>query len=178
MSPPRSALTPAPVGLYTAEQRARRDATPWTGVQAVLAPLQFLVCLVSAALVLRALLTGEGESLALWSVLIKTAVLYLIMITGCVWEKVVFGQYLFAPAFFWEDVFSMGVLALHTLYLAAWTQHWWPVSGLLVLALAAYTAYLINAVQFLLKLRAARLQMSPPGSQRSAHSSLAAGESA
>ena len=35
------------------------------------------------------------------------------MITGAVWEKVVFGQYLFAPAFLWEDVFSFAVIALH-----------------------------------------------------------------
>ena len=41
------------------------------------------------------------------------------MVTGAIWEKVVFGRYLFAPAFFWEDVFSMLVLALHTAYLVA-----------------------------------------------------------
>jgi hypothetical protein len=45
--------------------------------------------------------------------------LYTIMVTGCIWEKVVFGCWLFAPAFFWEDVFSMLVLALHTAYLVA-----------------------------------------------------------
>ncbi len=43
--------TPRP--LYTAEERARRDATRWTLVQGVLAPLQFLVFLASVALVLR-----------------------------------------------------------------------------------------------------------------------------
>ena len=53
------------------------------------------------------------------SVVIKTLVLYTIMITGSIWEKEVFGRYLFAPAFFWEDVFSMLVLALHTAYLVA-----------------------------------------------------------
>jgi 3-vinyl bacteriochlorophyllide hydratase len=41
------------------------------------------------------------------------------MITGSIWEKVVFGKYLFARPFFWEDVFSMLVLALHTAYLYA-----------------------------------------------------------
>jgi 3-vinyl bacteriochlorophyllide hydratase len=127
-------------------------------VQGGLAPVQFLVCLVSATLVIRCLLTGEGETVALWSVMVKTALLYLIMVTGCIWEKVVFGQYLFAPAFFWEDVFSMLVLALHTLYLVAWTHNSLDVRALLLLALAAYAAYIINAVQFLLKLKAARLQ--------------------
>jgi hypothetical protein len=33
--------------------------------------------------------------------------------------EVVFGVYLFARPFFWEDVFSMAVLALHTAYLVA-----------------------------------------------------------
>jgi 3-vinyl bacteriochlorophyllide hydratase len=145
-------------GLYTAEQRLRRDRTRWTLVQALLAPLQFLVFLLSLALVLRCLATGAGEQAALLSVVVKTALLYLIMITGCIWEKVVFGQYLFAPAFFWEDVVSMGVLALHSAYLFAWWQDALGLQAQLALALAAYAAYCLNAAQFLLKLRAARRQ--------------------
>ena len=46
--------------LYTAEERRRRDASPWTLVQGVLAPVQFAVFLVSLCLVLRYLATGEG----------------------------------------------------------------------------------------------------------------------
>ena len=144
--------------LYTSAERQRRDASPWTLVQGVLAPLQFLVFLVSLGLVLRTLATGEGAEAANTSVVVKTLVLYAIMVTGSIWEKVVFGRYLFAPAFFWEDVFSMLVLALHTAYLAALGLGWLDTHGLLVLALAAYAAYLINAGQFLLKLRAARLE--------------------
>jgi 3-vinyl bacteriochlorophyllide hydratase len=79
------------------------------------------------------------------------------MVTGCIWEKVVFGRYLFAPAFYWEDVFSMLVLALHTAYLLVLAGGWLSTHALMALALAAYAAYLINAVQFVLKLRAARL---------------------
>lgn len=143
--------------LYTAEERARRDASGWTLVQGILAPLQFLAFLVSVVLVLRFLQTGEGEGIATASVVVKTLLLYAIMVTGCIWEKVVFGRYLFARAFFWEDVFSMLVLALHTAYLAAvWTGALDP-RGQMVLALAAYACYAINATQFLLKLRAARL---------------------
>jgi 3-vinyl bacteriochlorophyllide hydratase len=144
--------------LYTAEERARRDATYWTLVQGILAPVQFLVFLISVALVLRYLQTGLGEQAATLSVVIKTLLLYTIMITGCIWEKVVFGRYLFAPAFFWEDVFSMLVLALHTAYLVALFTESMPVREQMLLALAAYAAYAINATQFLLKLRAARLQ--------------------
>jgi 3-vinyl bacteriochlorophyllide hydratase len=144
--------------LYSPQERLRRDESVWTLVQGVLAPLQFLVFLVSLALVLRFFYSGEGFETASWSVLAKTALLYLIMVTGAIWEKVVFGQYLFAPAFFWEDLVSMLVIALHSLYLWVWWQGHWPERFQLGLALAAYASYLVNAVQFLLKLRQARLQ--------------------
>lgn len=146
-----------PRTLYTPDERRRRDATVWTLVQGVLAPVQFLIFLASLFLVLRYLATGEGEGAATISVVIKTIALYAIMITGSIWEKVVFGRYLFAPAFFWEDVFSMLVLALHTAYLAALAFGWLSPHGLMFLALAAYATYVVNATQFLLKLRAARL---------------------
>lgn len=144
--------------LYTPAQRARRDATPWTLVQGILAPVQFLVFAVSVVLVLRSLLTGEGVTAAHVSIIVKTIVLYTIMITGAIWEKVVFGQYLFAPAFYWEDVFSMLVLALHSLYLAALYFDWLSPNALMLLALAAYATYIVNAAQFIWKLRMARLQ--------------------
>ncbi len=143
--------------LYTAEERLRRDASGWTLVQGVLAPIQFLVFLVSLGLVLRYLATGEGHGVATLSVVVKTLTLYAIMITGCIWEKVVFGRYLFAPAFYWEDVFSMLVLALHTAYLVVLATDALDARGQMLLALAAYATYVINATQFLLKLRAARL---------------------
>ena len=142
--------------LYTDAERRRRDDTVWTLVQGVLAPVQFLIFFVSLILVLRYLATGQGESAAAASVVAKTFALYAIMITGSIWEKVVFGRYLFAPAFFWEDVFSMLVLALHTAYLAALFFDWLQPRDLMYLALAAYATYVINAAQFLLKLRAAR----------------------
>jgi 3-vinyl bacteriochlorophyllide hydratase len=82
------------------------------------------------------------------------------MITGSIWEHDVFGRYLFAPAFFWEDVFSMLVLALHTAYLVALFTGWLDPREQMLLALAAYAAYVINATQFLLKLRAARLEVA------------------
>lgn len=153
----RQAATPA---LYTPDQRRRRDASRWTFVQGVLAPVQFLVFLISLALVLRFLFTGHGEQAATVSVVVKTLVLYTIMVTGSIWEKVVFGRWLFAPAFYWEDVFSMLVLALHTAYLAAWATQALDGRALAWLALAAYATYVINAGQFLLKLRAARLEQA------------------
>jgi 3-vinyl bacteriochlorophyllide hydratase len=144
--------------LYDADQRARRDASRWTLVQGVLAPLQVLVFAVSLGLVLRTLATGEGADAANVSVVLKTLVLYAIMVTGSIWEKAVFGRYLFAPAFYWEDMVSMLVLALHTAYLVALATGALDTAGLMVLALAAYASYAVNAAQFVLKLRAARLQ--------------------
>lgn len=144
--------------LYTPEERLRRDASPWTLVQGILAPLQFAIFLVSLGLVLHTLTSGEGAVAALASVVVKTLALYAIMITGSIWEKNVFGRYLFAPAFYWEDMVSMLVLALHTAYLVALWTGMLGEQALLLLALAAYATYLVNAGQFVLKLRAARLQ--------------------
>jgi 3-vinyl bacteriochlorophyllide hydratase len=142
--------------LYTPEERLRRDATKWTLVQGILAPVQFLVFLISLGLVVRYLLTGDGYDIATASIVIKTLVLYTIMITGSIWEREVFGVYLFAHAFFWEDVFSFLVLALHTTYLVMLFAGIGTPQQLMLLALAAYASYVINATQFVLKLRAAR----------------------
>lgn len=177
--PNRPASRPTPgspalgSALYTPEERARRDASPWTLVQGVLAPLQFVVFVVSLALVLRYLASGEGEQAATVSVVIKTLLLYTIMVTGSIWEQRVFGCWLFARPFFWEDVFSMGVLALHTAYLWGLFSGAMSTRALMWLALAAYAAYLVNATQFVLKLRAARLQAARPS-----HATLATQESA
>ena len=115
-------------------------------MQGVLAPIQFLLFAVSAALVVRFLATGDGLGVANLSVVAKTLALYAIMYTGALWEHDVYGRYLFAPAFYWEDVVSMVVIALHTAYLCA---------------LAAYAPYVVNAAHFVLKLRAAR-PAAPP----------------
>jgi 3-vinyl bacteriochlorophyllide hydratase len=161
-----SALAP----LYTDAERRRRDASRWTLVQGVLAPLQFLAFLISLWLVLRYLATGAGLAAATASIVIKTLLLYAIMVTGSLWERDVFGRYLFAPPFFWEDVVSLLVLALHTAYLLALAWSVLPAQQLMYLALAAYASYVINATQFLLKFRAARRQ---PQSEPSCAAALA-----
>ncbi len=149
--------TPPPV-LYTPAQRARRDATRWTLVQGVLAPVQFVIFLISLYLVMTSLSSGLHTDWALISVVIKTLVLYAIMVTGAIWEKAVFGQYLFAGPFFWEDVVSMVVLALHTAYLWVWWQGQWLATEQLWLALLAYGTYAVNAAQYIRKFRMARLE--------------------
>lgn len=147
--------------LYTPDERRRRDASVWTVVQGVLAPLQFLVFLASCVLVLRFMLTGEGWMAASLSVILKTALLYTIMVTGSIWEKAVFGVWLFARPFFWEDVFSFAVLALHSACLWAMFTGALDARGQMWLALAAYATYVVNATQFLLKLRIARREAMP-----------------
>ena len=148
------------LALYTPEERRRRDESGWTLVQGILAPIQFLVFLLSLVLVARTLLTGDGAYAADMSIVAKILILYTIMVTGSIWEKVVFGKWLFAEPFFWEDVFSMLVLALHTAYLVMLFGGIGGLQERMLVALVAYAAYVINAGQFLLKLRAARLQAS------------------
>jgi len=61
--------------LYTPEERVRRDATVWTLVQGILAPLQFLAFAVSLVLVLRYIYTGMGYEAATISIIVKTGFL-------------------------------------------------------------------------------------------------------
>ena len=142
--------------LYTPDQKLRRDNSVWTKVQAVLAPLQFLLCFASIGFVVSYLYTGDGYFIATLSILLKTAILYLIMITGAIWEKEVFGQYLLAPAFFWEDIVSFFVIAIHTAYVLSLIMSFMDAEKLMWLALIAYLAYLINAIQFLIKFKLGR----------------------
>jgi 3-vinyl bacteriochlorophyllide hydratase len=153
--------------LYTPEERARRDSSRWTLVQGILAPLQFLTFAISVALVVRYLTTGQGYAVATASILIKTGLLYAIMVTGSIWEKQVFGKWIFAPAFFWEDMVSMVVIGLQTAYVAALINNWGTPRDQMMIAMAAYGTYAINATQFLLKLRAARLEGAGGAGQRS-----------
>ena len=84
------AITVSAPALYTPAQRIKRDQSVWTWVQGVLAPIQFFIFLISLGLVLRYLATGEGQNITVLSIVVKTFTLYTIMITGCIWEKVVF----------------------------------------------------------------------------------------
>jgi len=163
----RASASPPRTGLYTPEERKRRDETKWTLVQGILAPVQFLVMAVSVFLVLRYLKTGEGLEAAHLSIVVKTLVLYTIMVTGAIWEKVVFGQYLFHESFFWEDVVSFFVIGQHTAYLIGLYLEW-DARFLMWMALVAYAAYTVNAIQFILKLRAARLQEAAEKAARAA----------
>jgi 3-vinyl bacteriochlorophyllide hydratase len=149
--------------VYTPEQRRRRDSSPWTMVQGFLAPLQFLAFIVSCGFVLHYLISGQGYEAATISVVVKTGFLYAIMVTGSMWEKAVFGRYLLAPVFFWEDMFSFLVIALHTAYLLMLATGALSSQQMMLLALTAFAAYVVNAAQFVLKLRAVRREAPSSG---------------
>lgn len=161
----RATSTANTVQLYSDDERRRRDASKWTIVQGVLAPLQFGVFAISVVLVWRVLAFDAGATAATVSVVVKTLVLYTIMVTGSLWERDVFGRYLFAGPFFWEDVVSMLVIALHTAYLVSVFFGILDLRGQMHLALLAYLAYVVNAAQFLIKFRMAR-RTSFAGAQR------------
>jgi 3-vinyl bacteriochlorophyllide hydratase len=138
------------MATYTEEQMFRRQHSKWMPVQAFLAPLQFLIFLVSLALIGRFLLTGNGFFIANVSVMIKVVVLWVMAVTGAFWEKDVFGHYVFAKEFWWEDFFSSFVIVSHTAYVIGFMLGW-NERTLAYVALIAYLTYCINAYQFVRK---------------------------
>ncbi|HMR66360.1 MAG TPA: 2-vinyl bacteriochlorophyllide hydratase [Anaerolineae bacterium] len=147
---------------YTPAQLEKRNKSKWTLVQAILAPIQFLAFIISFALVVRYLVTGQGYMIATVSVLIKISLLWLITITGMIWEKEIFGQWFLAPQFFWEDVGNAVAMVLHNIYfLARWLG--WSHETIMMLMLVAYIAYLFNCTQFIMKGLQARKQRQLTG---------------
>lgn len=142
---------------YSVDQLEKRDKSKWTMVQAILAPIQFVAFIISFSLVIRYLLTGNGYTIANISVLIKIGLLWLITITGMIWEKEVFGKWFLAPEFFWEDVGNAVAMFMHNLYFVArWLN--WSEQAIMTLMLVAYTTYLVNCAQFVYKGMRARQQ--------------------
>lgn len=135
---------------YTAEQLSRRDRSVWTKVQMILAPIQFAAFVISFALVVRYLLTDESYAIANASVLIKIALLWLITITGMIWEHEMFGHWFLAREFFWEDVGNAVAMATHNLYFVAQALGWSDRAVMSIMVLA-YCTYLINCAQFVLR---------------------------
>jgi 3-vinyl bacteriochlorophyllide hydratase len=132
---------------YTPEQMVKRNSSPWTKVQMVLAPLQLLTFFISLGLIIHYLTTGEGYNIATASVLVKIALLWMITITGMFWEKEIFGHWFLAPEFFWEDALNAVALFMHNLYFVALLLGW-SHDDVMTLMLVAYISYLINFAQF------------------------------
>ena len=136
--------------MYTPEQLARREASPWTRVQIMLAPIQFLAFIISFILVVRYLMTGEGYTIATISVWVKIALIWALTITGMLWEKDMYDHYFMAKEFFWEDLGNLIAILTHNAYFVVQWLHWDERSVMWVMVFA-YITYLINAMQFILK---------------------------
>lgn len=148
---------------YTPAQLEKRNKSKWTVVQAILAPIQFLAFIISLILVIRYLVTGQGYMIATISVLIKITLLWLITITGMIWEKEIFGHWFLAPQFFWEDVGNAVAMILHNIYFFARWQGW-SEQAVMTVMLIAYITYLFNSAQFIVKGLQARKQRQMTGS--------------
>lgn len=136
--------------MYTPEQLARREASPWTRVQIILAPIQFLAFLISFFLVVRYLMTGQGYLATTISVWVKIVLIWALTITGMLWEKDVYGHYFMAREFFWEDLGNLIAILTHNAYFIVQWSGWEPRSVMFVM-LFAYITYLLNATQFIVK---------------------------
>ncbi len=136
--------------MYTPEQLARRKASPWTRVQIILAPIQFLAFLISFFLVVRYLMTEQGYLAATISVWIKIGLIWALTITGMLWEKDVYGHYFMAREFFWEDLGNLIAILTHNAYfIVQWSG--WERRSVMFVMLFAYITYLLNATQFIIK---------------------------
>lgn len=136
--------------MYTPEQLARREASPWTRVQMILAPIQFVAFLISFFLVVRYLATDQGYLAATISVWIKILLIWALTITGMLWEKDVYGRYFMAREFFWEDLGNLIAILTHNAYfIVQWSG--WERRPVMFVMLFAYITYLLNATQFIVK---------------------------
>lgn len=150
--------------MYTADQLARRARSPWTKVQIYLAPIQFFAFLVSFALVIRYLMTGEGYMAATISVWIKITLIWALTITGMLWEYDMFDHYFMAKEFFWEDLGNLIAILTHNAYFVA---KWMGADDRTVMwvMVFAYITYLFNAAQFLARgIRSLRQRRALPQS--------------
>jgi 3-vinyl bacteriochlorophyllide hydratase len=133
--------------MYTAEQLRHREESRWTKVQIILAPIQFIAFVISFALVARYLATGEGYVAATISIWIKIILIWVLTVTGMLWEYDMFGHYFLAKEFFWEDIGNLVAIITHNLYFVA---QWLGADERTVMwvMVFAYLTYLINAAQF------------------------------
>ncbi|NEX12664.1 2-vinyl bacteriochlorophyllide hydratase [Prosthecochloris sp. ZM] len=138
---------------YTPEQLEKRNASVWTKVQAILAPLQFILFLAGLTVtwLYKEGIWIEDFSWVTIFVILKTLMLVLIFVTGAFFEKEVFDQYAFAPEFFWEDVGSAIAMVVHISYFILFFMGL-DEQILILTALLAYLSYLINAAQFVIRL--------------------------
>ena len=142
--------------MYTPDQLRRREASRWTKVQIILAPIQFVAFIVSFGLVIHYLITGDGFLAATISVWVKIALIWALTITGMLWEHDMYDHYFMAKEFFWEDLGNLIAIITHNLYFVAKGMGADERTVMWVMVFA-YVTYLFNAAQFLVRgVRSAR----------------------
>ena len=142
--------------MYTPDQLRRREASRWTKVQIILAPIQFVAFIISFGLVIHYLITGDGYLAATISVWVKIALIWALTITGMLWEYDMYDHYFMAKEFFWEDLGNLIAIITHNLYFVAKGMGADERTVMWVMVFA-YVTYLFNAAQFLVRgVRSAR----------------------
>ncbi|EAT60031.1 2-vinyl bacteriochlorophyllide hydratase [Chlorobium ferrooxidans] len=138
---------------YTPEQLAKRNASIWTDIQIILAPIQFLFFiagLATTALYANGLFVTGFYWVSI-AILFKTLFFALLFITGMFFEKEVFDQWVYSKEFLWEDIGSTVAAFFHLLYFfLAWLGYSQEV--LIWDAFLAYFTYVINALQYLVRI--------------------------
>ena len=134
--------------MYTPDQLRRREASRWTKVQIILAPIQFVAFIISFGLVIHYLITGDGFLAATISVWVKIALIWALTITGMLWEHDMYDHYFMAKEFFWEDLGNLIAIITHNLYFVAKGMGADERTVMWVMVFA-YVTYLFNAAQFL-----------------------------
>lgn len=137
---------------YTPEQLRIRNRSIWTKVQIILAPIQFVVFLVGLILTyLYYIGTIENFEVVTYAVAVKTFFFVVLFVTGAFFEKEVFGIWVYSPEFFWEDVGSSIAMAIHFLYFILAILNF-SHEVLLWCAFGAYLSYVLNAIQYLVRI--------------------------
>jgi 3-vinyl bacteriochlorophyllide hydratase len=138
---------------YTPEQLAKRNASVWTELQIILAPIQFIIFLIGVTL--NTLYANNiGHIDFFWislAILFKTLFFAILFLTGMYFEKEIFDKWVYSPEFLWEDIGSTVAAFFHLLYFVlAWMGY--PEKLLVMEAYIAYLTYVINALQYLVRI--------------------------
>ncbi len=136
--------------MYTAEQLARRNASPLTKAMMIIGAVQLIVLVLSFYYVLRFLRTGRGWAGARITFWVNFILLWVNTAIGIVWEKQFFNEYFMCPEFFWEDVGNLAALLSYSFYfIGIWRN--WSQRRLAACMLFASSVYALNFAQWIFK---------------------------
>lgn len=138
---------------YTPEQLMKRNASVWTDIQLILAPIQFFVFL--AGVIVTFLYVQNDQIFSFYwvsvAILFKTLFFGLLLVTGAYFEKEIFDKWIYGKEFLWEDVGSTVAAFFHLLYFVM-AYMGYPEDVLIWEAFLAYFTYVVNALQYLVRI--------------------------